>query len=299
MGLLSNIKEGFHQAAESIRAANEQKRLEEMARRQRLAGFLRGYDVFPPEITDEYARKCKAHYIKSFIVKWIILAVLVILTVYFFITKLHPFAMIFTGMTSVVLFFMDIYALTRVIRMILGDFDVFGGMITNKRVEEETSTDSDGNTSTTYTYFISLNGIESEVSSTEYRKADIETYCFFVRFTAKYIRDDKIILYPCPQMIDESTIIGQHRPINEIRLYSKPRSSPLAIFFGFVGITAAVVLIGIGRAGSPNTFLYENWMYMSLASAGVGVLALIMNSISVHRREKTELEEKQRRYDRQ
>jgi len=298
MGLFSSLKEGLLQAAENIRAAGEQRRLEQQARDQRLARFHRGYDVFPPEMTVTYSKQCRSHYLKGFIIKWILLAVFLAMTVYLFIKMTHPVLLIFSGFASLIFFLLDIHDLSLFLRLIQGDFDVFGGMITGKRVEEHTSTDSDGQTSTSYNYFVSLNGIESEVSSTEYRKADEETYCFFVRFTAKYIRNDMVILYPCPQMIDESNIIGHHHPTHEIRLYRKPSSNGLAVLLGVLGILGAIILAILGNTGAGAT-LEIYWVPLTAGSAAIGILSFVLNSISVHKREKQELEEKRKIYDRQ
>lgn len=299
MGLSGDIRKGFRLAAENIRAANEQKQLAEAERDQRLARFRRGYDMFPPEITREYSQRCRAHYIKCFLVNFLFLAGFAALSIWLFMLKTHMTGLVFSCVITLILLIADIINLSKAVRMIIGDFDVFGGIVMNKRVEERTTTDSDGTTSTIYDYYITLNGIESEVSSGDFRRADIETYCFFVRFTAKYIRNDRIIVYPCEQMIDESLITGHHYPKDEIRLYRRPEPNKAAVIFAFLSFVASIFLAAFGRTSAVTGILHDRSLLFAAGSAAVCVICIILNLISVRRREIQQLEEKQRRYDRQ
>lgn len=293
MGLIANFKE-------SMARAREERLILEQERELRLKPYYRGYDVFPDEIRDEYASPLKKRLLRNVVIKWFIVAALLFGMVYLLIISGGNAAVfcVFIGVAAFALICFAVSDLSYFLRVRSGIYDVFGGMVTDTRIEEETTTDSDGNTSTSYTYFVTLNGIECEVPRKEYNKVKVETYCIFVRLPAKYIKNDKFVLFPCSPS-EQDKRIGQHYPSHEMRLYRPPSSSILAILTIVMSLLGALVFAVLTPEKMDGNPFFEYHYLFSAGLIGVAAAAFFGNRASVNKRAEQELEEKRRRYDRE
>ena len=167
-------------------------------------------------------------------------------------------------------------------------------MVTNTYVEVHHSTDSDGRDTTTYTYYVWLNGIKCQISGSEYNKIGVGVYCYFIRLKAKYIKNDLFFFFPTdPAEQDHRT--GQHYPEDELRLYSAPPANALATLMLVLGILGAIgsfitmVLTDDGhRTGLPV------WAYIGIGCLAMAVIGFIARGISKSLRCRRIIEEKRR-----
>lgn len=286
MGLLSK-------AMEAMREAGERRRLEQQALMERMRPYFRGYDVYPDEINQQYTSAVCRKLMKSTLIKGIILAGGVIVMI-LFAREIFPVS-IFLGFALLILFLAALMDFSGLLRFFGGNYDCYGAMVTNTRVEEHTHHDSDGTSTTTYTYFVSLNGIECEVSSREFRKVGIGRYCHFVRLNAKYRRHDKFYFFPCGEE-EQYHIIGQHKPSDELRLYRPEKGSG--------GVVALAVLSGMGSFGmfiytmvQHKEFGIEELM-LPVGLAALMIVFIIINKLISMAKGRKKIEEKRRMYDR-
>lgn len=204
--MLNNIRAAANEAAQKRKA-------EQQALHERMKQYYRGYDVFPDEVNTQYTDWVRRSLIKGLVIKSLILAALIALGVTAFGAKAYDVFPVYMigGFVALILLLFVITDISLLTRFLKGNYDCFGAMVTNTRVESHTSTDSDGNTTTTYDYYVSLNGIECEVDSKQYRKAAVGQYMHFVRLKAKYRKNDRFYFFPCSED-EEYYLIGHHNP---------------------------------------------------------------------------------------
>ena len=292
----------FLDAVNKMRAsaaeAKARREAEAAALRERMRPYCRGYDVFPDEINSQYTSIVCRSLMKGLLIKSIFLAGLVTLIILGFVYRSGGMvAFMFLGFfIGLLLFFAALSDLFMLTSFISGEYDSFGAMVTHTRVESHTSTDEDGHTTTTYDYYVSLNGIECEVNSKEYHKVAVGQYLHFVRLRAKYRRGDRFYFFPCP-VSEEQFIIGQHSPSRELRLYRPEKGSG--------ALTALSVLCIIGSFGVGIYLVVTRREYngdltsMLFISGGLlagGIVIAIINKCVGLAKGRKKLEEKRREY---
>ncbi|MBR6872932.1 MAG: hypothetical protein IKN17_05445 [Ruminococcus sp.] len=285
MGFFANLKQMMEEQA-AARAA------EERARYERLKPYYRGYDVFPDEVSRHFEGRLRRSILTKLLIMSLFLAGLIAGTVYFVAVK-NVIGMFLCGPAAFFLLLVELVYFSDLTKMINGDYDAFGAMVTNTRVVTHTSTDSEGQTTTTHDYFVSLNGIESEVSQGEFKKVGVETYCYFVRLKGKYIKGDKLFLFPC-NATEADHRIGQHYPSRELRLYKAPSGHWFTVLLIVLGVMAA-----IGGAVLTAGMNDKDWIYLSAGGGGLMLIGVIARGVSVNLRNSRAIEEKRRAYDRQ
>lgn len=293
----------FRDAINNMRAAAaqaaEQRRAEEAAFRERMKPYLRGYDVFPDEVNSQYYKAVRSRLLRGVIIKFILLflcssVVTAIITQRYTEVILMLF---FCGIAGLVVLLLFIANLTQFLRLTGGNFDCFGAMVTNKRIEEHTSTDSDGNTTTSYDYFVTLNGIECEVTSKEYRKTQRGQYTHFVRVNAKYRKNDTFYFFPCA-VSDEQDIIGHHSPQSEPRLYRAEKGSTALTLFSVLCLLGSFVTV-VWITLKQNTIDVMAALPLPLGLFGGAIVLAIINKCVGLSKGKKKIEEMKRSHDMQ
>ncbi|MBQ8119585.1 MAG: hypothetical protein IJ172_02215 [Ruminococcus sp.] len=287
--MLNNIRAGANEAAQKRKA-------EQQALHERMKQYYRGYDVFPDEVNTQYTDWVRRSLIKGLVIKSLILAALIALGVTAFGAKAYDVFPVYMigGFVALILLLFEITDISLLTRFLKGNYDCFGAMVTNTRVESHTSTDSDGNTTTTYDYYVSLNGIECEVDSKQYRKAAVGQYMHFVRLKAKYRKNDRFYFFPCSED-EEYYLIGHHNPSDEPRLYRAEKGSS--------ALTALSVLCLLGSFGTliwailrgSTEFLRTVWILPAGLLTGSLVLAVINKIVGLNK-DRKKLEEMKRRH---
>ncbi|MBR1393647.1 MAG: hypothetical protein IJ561_07410 [Ruminococcus sp.] len=292
----------FDKVRESLAEARERVRLEEAARYQRMAPYRRGYDVYPDEVRRHFGIILRREYIVKVLRDTVIIGLCALGCIFLIKDKSDAVMFIFIPLiVGLIMLFVWISDVRRLMRLEVGSYDLFGAMVTNTRIEEHTTTDSDGSSSTSYNYFVTLNGIECEVSSKEYRKVSVETYCYFIRFPAKYIKDDKFYFFPS-DVAEAQQRIGQHYPGREMRLRSAPRGKGYLIFLAvlvlfFCFITCCIGLMANVRAQSELMQLWQdNWQLIGASSGIIGAALILLHRHYINEMAEQQLEEKRRRY---
>lgn len=290
----------FDKFRANLAEAREKARLEAEARYQRMAPYRRGYDVYPEEVRQHFGAILRREYIVKVMRDTAITAACVWGCVWLMHTEAVMFIFI-PFLVGLIMFFVWIGDVRRLFRLEASKYDLFGAMVTNTRIEEHTTTDSDGTTSTSYNYFVTLNGIECEVSSGEFRKVTIETYCYFIRFPARYIKDDKFYFFPSDEA-EAQQRIGQHYPGRELRLRSAPRGKGYLIFFAvlvlfFCFITCCIGLMGNVQASSELMKLWrDNWELIGASSGIIGAALILLHRHYINEMAEQQLEQKRRKY---
>ena len=287
----------FRQALMNMKTAliedAQRRKLEQEQLRQRMAPYCRGYDVYADEINAQYTSLVRSNLIKSVLIKGTIFAAAVTLMVLMITNKsfdVFPIA-IFGGFICLVLMMLFLSDISHLSHFISGKYDCYGAMVTNTRVESHTSTDSDGNTTTSYDYFVSLNGVECEVTSKEYRKAPVGQYMHFVRLKAKYRKSDVFYFFPCPQT-EEQFIIGHHSPAAELRLYRPEKGSGILTALSVLCILGAFASMIWVFASSENG--KELSVYIPAGLTAASILFAIINKCVGLSKGRKKLEEKRR-----
>ena len=271
-------------AAMEERARQKQERA---AMAQRLAEFHCGYDVFPEGDGRQYASSVIAKTAVKAAVCWLCVCVFCAAVILKRdMLGSYAFMVFVGGFLMLVLFFVGLGYVRLLGRFMTGRYDIFGAVCTGKRYETDTRTDSDGNTTTTYTYYISLNGIECEVPHSQYKKAAEEQYYRFVRVIMKYINRDKYYLFPC-DISERERRIGQHYPSGEPRLYKSLGMGVGFVLLAMLGFIGAVVLVFMGYNATHSD---ENLLYLAAGSGGFAVLMIVIGDLNRRAKERKKLE---------
>ena len=286
MGIFSNIKQSLRESAE--RRAAEQKALNE-----RMMTYHRGYDVFPDEVCGYFVSMLLGRFIKGLFIRLLLLGLVIGGGVLGYMYE--AFGLVFVLIVPVLILIPWILVdISRLARIAGGNYDAFGAMVTNTYVEAHHSTDSDGRDTTTYTYFVWLNGIKCEVSGREYGKIGVGVYCYFIRLKAKYIKNDLFFFFPTDPA-EQDHRIGQHYPEDELRLYSAPPANALATLMfvlgilGGIGSGIALVATDDGKQSGLSI-----WAYAAMGCFGLAVIGFIARGISKSIRNRRIIEEKRR-----
>ena len=286
MGFFSNVRESLRESA--ARRAAEQAALNE-----RMKTYHRGYDVFPDEVCGYFVGMLRGRFIRGLFIRLLLLGLVIGGGVLGCIREI--FALVFILLVPVLILIPWVLIdISRLLRVAGGNYDAFGAMVTNTYVEVHHSTDSDGRDTTTYTYYVWLNGIKCQISGSEYNKIGVGVYCYFIRLKAKYIKNDLFFFFPTdPAEQDHRT--GQHYPEDELRLYSAPPANALATLMLVLGILGAIgsfitmVLTDDGhRTGLPV------WAYVGIGCLAMAVIGFIARGISKSLRCRRIIEEKRR-----
>ena len=280
MGIFSQIKQAIDEAA-----AREQ--AEKRAFYQRMQPYKRGYDVYPDEVCEYFVGMLRRSIAKHFIIELGLSLIAMAGIAAGFLTQTIP-PIVMLPIPAVFLMCLAMRDASRLKRIKAKKYDAFGAMVTDDRIESHTSTDSDGSTTTTYDYYIWLNGVKCEVTKKEFDKAGLGTYTYFVRLKDRYIKYDLFFLYPTdPSEADHR--IGQHYPDDELRLWGPPAPSGAATMLLILGIIA--VITGFLAYTLPRT---GDKMWLT-AAAGGGVMAvtgLIARAVSREKRAREKLIQK-------
>ena len=285
MGLISKMSEAVKEAA-------AQKAAERQALQERMKPYYRGYDVYPQEVCEHFAGMVRGSLARTFAIMTVLFGGSVGAAVIFFVKEIYAGFML-SLVPAVIFLLLALWALSPLTRMLGGDYDAFGAMITDTRVEEHRSTDSEGRSTTTYTYYVWLNGIQCQVSGGEFRKVKTGDYCYFVRLRAKYIKDDQFYFFPSDPA-EQDHRISQHYPVDELRLQGPPPGSGwavLLIVLGILGVIGSIVM-WVTHDEDPNGF--SPWIPAVLGSAGAAVLGIILRKITSAIRARKMIEEKKR-----
>lgn len=285
MGLISRMSEAVKEAA--AKKAAERQELQE-----RMKPYFRGYDVYPQEVCEHFAGMVRGSLARSFAIRTVLFAGSVGAAVIFFIKEIYAGFMI-SLVPAVIFLLMALAVLSPMRRILNGDYDAFGAMITNTHIEEHYSTDSDGNGTRTYTYYVWLNGIQCQVSGGEFNKIKVGDYCYFVRLRGKYIKDDEFYFFPSDPA-EQDHRLSQHYPVDELRLQGPPPGSAwavLLIVLGILGVIGSIVM-WVTHDEDPSGF--SPWIPAVLGSAGAAVLGDILRRISSAVRARKMIEEKKR-----
>ena len=273
-----------------INAAMEERARQKQAyaaMRQRLKEFDCGYDVFPEGDGRQYSRSLIAKTAVKVLICWLfVCAYCVAVLRDRDMLRFHPFLFFGGGALTIVLFFVGLGFVRLLGKFMTGRYDIFGGVCTGKRYKTETRTDSDGQTTTYYTYYISLNGVECEVPQSQYNKAVEERYYRFVRVIMKYINRDKYYLFPC-DISERERRIGQHYPSGEPRLYKSLGMGVGFVLLAMLGFIGAVVLVFMGYNASHSD---ENLLYLAAGSGGFAVLMIVIGDLNRRAKERKKLE---------
>ncbi|MBR6045572.1 MAG: hypothetical protein IKP47_08065 [Ruminococcus sp.] len=286
MGFFANVKRAMAESAARARAEQE-------ALYQRMKQYYRGYDVFDDGVNSQYVSQLTSRITRNAFIKCLILGGGVTLCIF-----IGRNALPLVILIALILFFVFLTALvdiSELIKILGNNYDAFGAMVTSHRVESHTSTDEDGHTTTTYTYFVSLNGIECRVSGGQYKKAPVGQYLHFVRVKGKYIRQDTFYFYPC-DVSEEQYRIGQHYPAEELRLYRPAKGSgaltALCVLMVIGAVASTMYFVAIRRTSDDLTFIF-----VSAGLVGGAILVAIINKCVGLARGRRELEKKRSRYD--
>ncbi len=288
MGLIANISNAMKVAAAARAAGLE-------AHRRRMMPYNRGYDVFRRELTEPIASEVKGRF-RIRVLIYLILCGAVAFGIAVVKIGRNPFLFMFLILLALIFGPLLLLNLFRLIKMILGKYDIYGAMVTDKRTRQNTSTDSEGNTTTTTDYFLSLNCIETEVTSREYNRVRTEEYCFFLRILGKYQRRDVFYVFPADASRQDERI-GQHLPSGEMRLYSAPKGSAVCVLMAILTAMAALFIMIAGLTGFTGTGLMEtisaNWKVFMGGAWGLCVMWIFINHLVSAGRAKEMLRRKQ------
>lgn len=290
---MSSLRDALNNIRAAAQEAAQRRRIEQEQLRQKMIPYCRGYDVFPDEINAQYTSLVRSNLIKGVLIKGAIFAAAVTLMVLMITNKsfnMFPLAML-GGFLCLVLLMVLLSDISHLSHFIGGRYDCYGAMVTNARVESHTSTDSDGHTTTSYDYFVSLNGVECEVTSKEYRKAPVGQYMHFVRLKAKYRKSDVFYFFPCPQT-EEQFIIDHHSPAAELRLYRPEKGSKALTALSILCILGAFASMIWVMSSSANGRELSVYIPASLTAASI-LLAIINKCVGLSKGRK-KLEEKRR-----
>ncbi|MBR4621965.1 MAG: hypothetical protein IKO44_00360 [Ruminococcus sp.] len=295
MGVFSKIVQAYNAAQERQRIANEE-------RYRRMQPYFRGYDVFPEGFGSDIVSQMRGSFFRRLMIEWMIFAAICIALVLFRAkAPAYYLALIGGGIVLLILFFVSLGNLKMLARMLMGKYDVYGAMVTHKRVTSHTHTDSDGQTDTTYTYYVELNGIECQVSSIEYKKVAEEQYCRFLRIRKKYIKDDSFFLYPCELSVQEQRV-GQHYPDYEPRLYMPAANGCLSAFIAGLFCVAAVTFAAFSHYKDRDLlpkYINDKCIELAIGCGVMFVLILVINRVVTNSKEKKLIEEKERQLNRE
>ena len=280
MGIFAQIKQTLDEAA-ARRAAEERALYESMK------PYHRGYDVYPDEVCDHFVGMLRKSIVTHFLIKLFLLALAAGGIAAGFLTKTVQLIVILP-LPALILLLLIIRDISRLNRISAKKYDAFGAMVTNSRVDSHSSTDSDGNTTTTYEYYIWLNGIKCEVPKKEFDKTGIGTYTYFVRLKAKYIKNDLFFLYPTDPSEAEHRI-GQHYPKDELRLYNAPSPNGLTTLLCVLGVIAAIGGAIAYAAGRSSDTL---WLMTAIGGGAVTLVGLIARGISINMRAQEKIVQK-------
>lgn len=286
MGFFSKLSQALQESAARQKA-------EQQALNERMRQYHRGYDVYPEQVCSYFVGRLRRKLIPRLLIKLLFIGLAAAGGIVTFFSGDTPFVFLM----GIVLLFLTPFALvdiSRLMRISAGKYDAFGAMVTKTYVEEHTTTDSDGQTSTSYTYFTWLNGIKCEVSSGEFHKVGVGTYCYFIRLKAKYISSDQFYFFPTDPA-EQSHRIGQHYPSSELRLYKAPPAHVLTtLLFGLgllggIGSLIALVVTEGGTGGTTSLFAWT-----ALGGGVTAVIGIIAMTVSKNIRAERLIEEKKR-----
>ena len=286
MGLISKAKEAIRESAE--RRAAEQQALQE-----RMRPYMRGYDVFPDEVCGYFVGKLRGRIGRRLIIKLLFFFASAGGAAAAFYYEVYAGFMI--GLLAAIVLFIftlgDIISMSYITRR---RYDAFGGMVTNTHVEAHYHTDSEGRDTTTYEYFVWLNGVECRVSGGEFNRISVGVYCYFIRIKAKYIKNDRFYFFPTDPA-EQDHRIGQHYPADELRLYSAPPAGAAANLILALGILSAIgcMIAWYATDDGKNTEL-PIWPWAALGGVGVIIIGIIARGISRSIRARRIVEEKRR-----
>ncbi len=293
MGILRDTLNKIKTAA--VEAA-ERQRAEQAALRERMRPYCRGYDVYPDEVNSQYCSYVRRCIIRNMLIKLIFLALIASAALIFRKYELNEMLplLVIAGVIVLILLAFVLADLSMLSRYMKGNYDCFGAMVTNTRVESQTSTDSDGQTTTTYDYYVTLNGIECEVNSKEYNKVSVGQYIHFVRLKSKYRKNDRFYFFPS-SADEEHFLIGHHNPTNEPRLYAPEKGSTSLTILSVLCIAGAVAaFIWVCSQGFTEDSM-TSLMLPGGFVAGALVISIINKLIGLGK-ERRKLEELQRNY---
>ena len=280
MGILSAIKQAIDEASARERA-------EKKALYERVKPYNRGYDVYPDEVTDHFAGMLKKKLVKQLITELLLLALAAGGITAGFVWGYVP-PIVILPIPALVLLALVIQSFSRLNRISERKFDAYGAMVTDSRVDTRTSTDSEGNTTTTYDYYLWLNGIKCEVTSKEFNKAPVGVYTYFVRLKGKYIKQDLFFLYPTdPSEADHR--IGQHYPDEELRLWAPPAPNGLATMLCILGFMAGIggfLAYALPRTGD------RLWLMTAIGGGVMVIVGFIARAVSRKKRAQDKLVQK-------
>lgn len=290
MGIISKAKEAMQQAAERREA-------EQQALNQRMQPYMRGYDVFPDEVCGYFVGKLRSRIGRRLVIKLLFLAASAGGAAAAFYYEVYAGFMV--GLLAAIVLFLftlgDIISMSYITRR---RYDAFGAMVTNTHVEAHYHHDSEGRNTTTYEYFVWLNGVECKVSGGEFNRVAIGDYCYFVRIRGKYIKNDRFYFFPTdPAEQDHRT--GQHYPADELRLQRAPAPNGMTTLMLILGVMGAIgsMIAWVATDDGKRTEL-PIWVWTAIGSAGFAVLGGIARVISSNLRNRKIIEEKRRMRDR-
>ncbi len=237
MGLLDNVKD-------YVRKIDEQMKAEEREFNQLLKPYLRGFDVYPQEVSEHFIGRLRRKLIGRLAAELLIMLGLTGLGVYMLVGKKDSTSAVGCWLFALILLPFVSANISTVSRTVGDRFDVFGAMVTHRKVEREYSTDSHGKDVTVYNRYLWLNGVKCDVTDSDYRKLDRGVYCYFIRLKGKYIKSDIYYFYPTDPGEEEHRI-AQYYPNNDDRLDrpSKPG-------------TAASLILALGVLGSFGSGMF-------------------------------------------